>query len=173
MDLSHKETERALLWFRENLYLKNDVLIWGESVGTTRRRSTAYLNKPAGTVSPRGYIQVRMGKDKFMAHRIIWAMHHNSWPSGVIDHINGDKLDNRLCNLRDTDQLHNCKNASKYNRGQNLPTGVHLDKSGRYRAQIQIDGKKMYLGAFGNSKSAHYAYLSEKANHNFTGRHGI
>ena len=59
-DNTNKETKEALEWFRDNLYVKDDVLYWSDS-NSVRKRSKRYLNKPAGCVSKRGYIQVRKG----------------------------------------------------------------------------------------------------------------
>lgn len=51
-----------------------------------------------------------LGK-KYRAHRIIWLLHYRKWPSAVIDHINGDPSDNRICNLRDVTQAENIRNT--------------------------------------------------------------
>lgn len=170
-DNSTKETNDALNWFKSNTYVKDDVLHWGQSTHG-RMRSRAYLFKPAGGVSNRGYIQVRKGRDKFMAHRIIWAMHYGEWPKYGIDHINGDKLDNRIENMRETTQFENSKNASKYPRAEGwIATGVsrHGD---RWRSTAQVDNNKVHLGVFNCHTSALIARKLFDQRSGFTDRHG-
>lgn len=170
-DNSSKETSDALDWFRLNTYIKDNVLHWGhESSG--RRRSRTYLFKPAGCVSKRGYIQVRKGRDKFMAHRIIWAMHYGNWPSNGIDHINGDKLDNRIENMREATQFKNSKNASKYPRIESwISTGVSRHGA-KWKASAQVDNNKMHLGVFNCHTAAMIARKIFDQENGFTGRHG-
>lgn len=172
-DNRKKETKRALDWFRSNLYMVDNVLYWGESVGTTRKRSSYYLNKPAGTVSPRGYIQVRMGREKFMAHRIIWAFHYGKWPDSGIDHINGDRLDNRIENMRDGTQFENCKNAAKYPRKESwIATGVTKRGNNTWYAGAQVDKVKIHLGTFRCHTSAMIARKLFDQKNGFSERHG-
>jgi hypothetical protein len=171
-DNRDKETPDALDWFRENLYLKDDILYWGESFGTTRRRSKAYLHKPAGCVSARGYIQVRKCRDKFMAHRIIWAMHYGRWPKVGIDHKNGNKTDNRIENMRETTQFQNSKNAQKYPRLEEwVATGVHRSGN-RWVASAQVDNVKKYIGCFKCHTAAMIARMKFSNENGFTERHG-
>lgn len=166
-----KETEEVLDWFKENTYMNDDVLHWGQSQ-SGRRRSNAYLFKPAGCVSKRGYIQVRKGRDKFMAHRIIWAIHYGAWPSVGLDHINGNKLDNRIENLRETTQFQNSKNASKYPRREPwIATGVNRHGA-KWRALAQVNNNKIHLGVFGCHTAAMIARKKFNQENGFTGRHG-
>lgn len=172
-DNSHKETEDALSWFRNNLYLKDGLLYWGDSVGTTRRRAGNFLNKPAGCVSSRGYIQIRMGLDKFMAHRIIWALHYGSWPKVGIDHINGDRLDNRIENMREVTQFSNSKNAAKYPRKENwVATGGGRLAGGKWYAGAQVDKTKIHIGSFNCHTAAMIARKLFDIGKGFSDRHG-
>jgi hypothetical protein len=59
-----------------------------------------YAGQQAGTLTQRGYVALFLVGRRFYAHRIVWAMEHDEWPIHVLDHINGDKADNRLRNLR-------------------------------------------------------------------------
>ena len=58
-----------------------------------------------------GYAQVSIGKRKFKAHRVIYAIVHGTMPADEIDHINGDRADNRIENLRDVSRLENMHNS--------------------------------------------------------------
>ena len=167
----HKETPEALEWFRANLYLVDSILYWGES-HSGRRRSSVYLHKPAGCLSFRGYIQVRKGRDKFMAHRIIWALHHGKWPLVGIDHINGDKTDNRIENMREETQFANSKNAAKYPRAEPwISTGVARKGNG-FSAHAQVDKKPIYLGYFKCHTAAMIKRKLFDQGNGFSERHG-
>lgn len=172
-DNREKETPEALDWFRKNLYLVDNVLHWGEPVDCLiKKRGSQYLNKRAGVVSMRGYIQVRRGVQKFMAHRIIWGLHYGSWPDSGIDHINGDRLDNRIDNMRDETQFANCKNAAKYPRKEPwIATGVVRSGNG-FSAQAQVDKKAVYLGKFKCHTAAMIARKLFDQSNGFSDRHG-
>lgn len=171
-DNREKETPEALQWFRDNLYLVDDCLYWKPWNSNGRKRSPVYSNMKAGCVSKRGYIQVRKGVDKFMAHRIIWAMHYGKWPESGIDHINGDRLDNRIDNMRDETQFANCKNAAKYPRKEPwIATGVV--RSGRgFTAYAQVNKKVTRIGKFKCHTAAMIARKLFDQNNGFSDRHG-
>lgn len=59
------------------------------------------IGQRAGCCNGKGYRQVRVLGSRFLAHRIVFAMTHGRWPDQTIDHINGEKDDNRPCNLQD------------------------------------------------------------------------
>ena len=99
-----------------------------------------------------------MGK-KVLAHRVIWAMHYGDWPEGQIDHINMDKTDNRIINLRDVAQSPNQWNRTKYKNNTSGFKGVSFYKrDGTWRAQITINGKKKTIGYYPNPEMAANAY---------------
>ncbi|CAH0197997.1 hypothetical protein SRABI106_01462 [Rahnella aquatilis] len=96
-------------------------------------------------------------------HRIIWEMINGEIPEGkVIDHINGDTKDNRLCNLRICSQADNLKNRKIHSNNRSGVKGVYFDQSGRsknkWRAQIRVNGKKFTIGRFPTCSDAKKAY---------------
>lgn len=123
----------------------------------------------AGTIHPTGYIFVTLNRRRYLAHRIAWALHYGYAPMQIVDHINGDKHDNRIKNLRLVSRRQNIQN-------QRLPSkrsstghlGVSRFKNGKFRATINIDGKNKHLGSFNTIEEASDAYLTAKAKHHIS-----
>ncbi len=69
-----------------------------------------FAGKPALTCKSTGYYTGVINGKHFKAHRVIWCLHYGDWPHGIIDHINGNGLDNRIENLRCVDYKTNCTN---------------------------------------------------------------
>lgn len=118
----------------------------------------------AGSVDCEGYVTVRTAWGAFKAHRIAWAIHFNEWPKSFIDHINGNKSDNRIENLRIASHSQNCQNKRKA-----LPSsksgliGAMFDNTtGRYRSRIWVGKKRISLGSFKTAEEAHAAYIEAK-----------
>jgi len=83
-----------------------------------------------------GYKALRLNGKAYLAHRAAWFLHYGYWPK-QIDHINGDRSDNRLENLRETTQGENCKNLKLSVRNKTGISGVTLDKTkGGYRVTL-------------------------------------
>ncbi len=81
------------------------IFTWKENRGGMR-----FAGKPSGHKKTNGYIEITVGGWRYLAHRLGWFFVHGSWPVNDIDHINGDRSDNRIVNLRDvlpTDNLQN------------------------------------------------------------------
>jgi hypothetical protein len=115
-----------------------------------------------GTINGR-YLQIGFGMQRERAHRLAWLYVHGEMPK-VIDHINGNGLDNRLCNLRNVSQqenVHNYRNVPKHNKTGYL--GVSYFKAtNKFSAYVTNNYKKIHLGYFDDPKVAHQAYLTAK-----------
>jgi hypothetical protein len=97
---------------------------------------------------------VRNSKNKYL-HRLIMDAPDDM----CVDHINGDKLDNRKENLRICTNQQNQMNKAKYKNNKSGFKGVSFDKpTNKYKAQIMIDGKKKHLGRFDDKLDAYKAY---------------
>lgn len=104
--------------------------------------------KVAGSVDEKGYRIIGISGKPYKSHRIIWILYNGLIPEGMmIDHINNDPLDNRICNLRLASRSENMRNRGAQSNNTTGVKGVSFHKaSGKYMASICIDGKQIYLG---------------------------
>lgn len=130
-----------------------------------KRPANPFMHKggiKAGTPIHHGYITIKLWGKHYLAHRLAWLYVTGDWPQGEIDHINGDRSDNSWRNIRDTTRAVNGQNR-KHADGDSL-TGVLgvTPRGSRFRAQLVVDGKTVYLGTFDSARDAHLRYLVEK-----------
>lgn len=118
------------------------------------------IGRVAGTTNGMGYVQIRVFGRIYLAHRLVWAHIHGSWPSGGIDHRNRVRNDNRPDNLRPATQSENMQNSTKSAKNKSGTKGVdwHV-KSGKWRASISKGKVSTYLGVFGSKEDAIAARL--------------
>lgn len=147
---------------REVVEYKPDTgqFFWKKS--TSNRRKAGQL---AGCFS-NGRPALCIDYKQIIASRLAWFYVHGVWPSGVIDHINGNPSDNRIANLRDVSQSVNLENQRKP-RSNNTSgyLGVKPYKRGNKKpwvSQIVVRGKVINLGYFETAIAGHEAYLSAK-----------
>ena len=137
----------------------------GEFTNLCTRSSNAVAGTKPGCLDPKGYLKICLDGQLFMGHRLAWLYVTGCWPSGTIDHRNGRRSDNRFANLRDVPQQVNTQNQASPQRS-NLTSsylGVSFHRvSGKWRAQIKVDGKKIHLGTFDDELTAHLAYREAK-----------
>jgi hypothetical protein len=114
----------------------------------------------AGSLYDSGYIIVRFGGRVLRAHRIAWALMTGEMPAAEIDHINGNRADNRWSNLRDVSRSHNAQNQRSKN-GKLLGASWNRHRK-VWTAAIFSEGRQRYIGAFDTEAAAHGAYLEAK-----------
>ena len=111
--------------------------------------------KESGTLLSNGYVGICIGKKRFLAHRIAWAIYNNKWPEDQIDHINGIKTDNRICNLREATNSQNGKNLPISKSNKSGCKGVCFETfSNKWKAYIRINYKTISLGRFSDFDEA-------------------
>jgi len=112
----------------------------------------------AGCKTHEGYIQIRLNGASIRAHRLAWAMHYGYQPL-EIDHINCDKSDNRISNLRECTNSENNANKQIQKNNTSGIKGVCWNKnSAKWQASIKKNRNKIYLGSFINIEDAAKAY---------------
>jgi len=119
----------------------------------TRKKYKSKTNKTGG-IDGYGYIHIGLNGNQYKAHQLAWLYYYGEHQKGQIDHINCNRQDNRIENLRDVDATINALNRSS-------AKGVykHFDK---YRARIKINGKHLHLGLFDSENQATQVYLDAK-----------
>lgn len=118
----------------------------------------------AGALTARGYIEIGLCGRTYLAHRLAWFFVYGAWPKyEAVDHINGNKGDNRIENLRDVSDEINAHNvfAPRSDNRTGL-RGVFPNKK-RFSAQIQVRGVAHHLGTFDTPEEAHQVYMQAKA----------
>lgn len=118
----------------------------------------------AGSLTADGYLKITLMGRHFQAHRLAYFYINAAWPSTIVDHRNGCRHDNRYENLRLADDQSNAENRRKARSGNTSGLlGVSWSNRARkWRAQIQVAGRKTMLGEFDDPKEAHDCYLRAK-----------
>lgn len=118
------------------------------------------IGKQVGGDDGHGYLMCMLMGHKFKVHQIVWMMHYGSLPSFPIDHIDRDRRNNRIGNLREASDLENLQNTSS---SLNEHAGASkVSRRTGYAARVQVRGKKHFLGYFPTKDLAHAAYLEGK-----------
>ncbi len=134
------------------------VLTWRITRGTARAGSVA------GYLSAKGYLQVGIDGRLHYGHRLAWLLAYGAWPEHLVDHVNNDRADNRLRNLRAATNAENLQNR----RGPQVNSrsgyiGAHWHKAaGRWHAAIKANGRSRSLGYYDTAEAAHAAYVEAK-----------
>jgi len=150
--IKHKPTGKEL----RQLFRYDDEtgrLYWRERTGHSREvqifntqfagKEAGWIFKPIRGTDPYRQVCIRHNNKNvhYRAHHIIWAMHHDRWPR-IVDHDNGDTLDNKIGNLREATQGQNNANAKRHKNNTSGYKGVFYNKWNKtWCASTGIDGK--------------------------------
>ena len=126
---------------------------------------------PAGTHSTckdrHGYLVVTINRRNYRQHRVAWLHYYGDHPNDCIDHINGIRDDNRICNLRDVNRSQNKQNQKVAKTNKIGLKGVRLNNQLKHKksyiAEIAVNGEQFYLGAYPTPELAHEAYCKAAA----------
>lgn len=131
------------------------------------------LGGEAGCVHKKGYVDVTIDGIKFKAHRLAWLYVHREWPN-LVDHINRNRSDNRISNLRSVTQSENLKNTKIYTNNSSGHIGISLHKgSSRWQVLIRHEGVQKHLGYFDDIDDAIKARKAAELEYGYHKNHGI
>jgi hypothetical protein len=116
----------------------------------------------AGTVQHNGYRAIMFNRRLLLEHRLVFAFVYGEWPPLNVDHINGDRADNRIANLRCSTKSENSRNSKTWRTSECGLKGVSRadSKTEKWMARIKHNGKRVYLGVFDTPEEAHAAYVA-------------
>ena len=100
----------------------------------------------AGGLSKAGYHRISVNKKRMYSHRLAWLYCYGYLPEAEVDHINRNKSDNRIVNLREASRQCNNRNASMHKTNTSGIMGVTERRGDSWIAQISVDNKNKYLG---------------------------
>jgi hypothetical protein len=123
------------------------------------KNGSAFYGAPAGTVGKRGYLSVKIEGINYKCHRLAWLYTYGTLPLGI-DHIDGDKLNNRIDNLRECTQSTNTMNRA---RGSNNTSGFKgvswYPSRSKWLARCSAHGKRKHIGFYDTAEEANTAYM--------------
>lgn len=144
----------------EKLY---EVLHYAPSTGAftwrVTRRGLAWKGKPAGSLHSTGYVLIKIDGVQYKAHRLAWLYMSGEWPKYQIDHVNGDRADNRFANLRQATPSENSRNKKLHPYSHSGVRGVTWhEREKKWIVRIQGSEQRVYLGSFTRLEDAAAAY---------------
>jgi hypothetical protein len=131
----------------------------GVFLAKTGGRAGWKIGEPVG-FNDRGYLRIHINKKYHAAHRLAWVMTHGFLSDeDQIDHIDGNRSNNSISNLRIASHGANCQNVGIPRHNTSGIKGVHWAASNKkWRAQIKLHGKRYFLGDFNSKEEAAKAY---------------
>ena len=121
--------------------------------------NTRFAGKEAFTATSSGALHGSVNGNNILAHRIAWAIYYGEWPKCQIDHINHDRQDNRICNLREATPSENGRNRRSRPNSSSQYLGVCFDAArNKWKAEITAMYKSKFLGRFDCEIEAAKAY---------------
>lgn len=158
-----KEQRVSIVDLREalNYDAKTGIFIWAK-----QRRGRGKKDHVAGRLHHAGYVTVAFNNCQFLAHRLAWFYVYEKWPANTLDHINMDRSDNRICNLREATMLQNLWNTASHKNNTSGFKGVYWAPAvKRWRVRIRVSGKHVDLGYFENLAVAAETYKRAAQKH--------
>lgn len=129
-----------------------------------RNNGTRPGDRAGGLHVKAGYRNITIMNISWREHRIIWLWMKGEWPNHLLDHIDGNRVNNRWSNLRFATPLENSRNAGLPKDNTSGYRGV-VQSRGRWKAQIKFNGRSKHLGVFDTKEEAALAYETAAKDH--------
>jgi len=127
----------------------------------------------AGSLNVNGYINIKINKKFYKAHRLAWLYVYGEMPNGDIDHLNHIRTDNRIENLRVVDKHTNMKNQKRNTKNKSGVAGVYWhNKQKLWHSYITLSYKRIHLGSFTEFSEAVKARKNAELKYGFHKNHG-
>lgn len=154
---------------------ESGIITWKELPDMTHKKKTMAHGMPAFTTRERkGYMNGRVMGVHLKAHRVAWLLHYGDWPHDQIDHINRNKSDNRISNLRVVSNHQNCRNQAKRKENTSGWNGVSFNKNLRkWHAKYRMFDVDYHVGFFQCPTSAGIAVMKARIASGFDPSHGF
>jgi len=131
-----------------------------------KRWNGMHPGSKAGSLSPEGYLTITVARRNLKAHRVAWAIYYGSWPEGFLDHVNGVRSDNRICNLRQASRTENNRNARLSKANTSGAKGVYwVTRKKRWQARIYVGKRLLSFGHFVEKADAIQAVRAARESH--------
>jgi len=151
-----------------------EALDYNPDTGIFMRKMHNNRLKETGCLGAGGYLRIVVNKNLYYSHRLAWIYVYGALDINIIDHANGDKLDNRISNLRNTTLSQNQRNKKMSKNNTSGFTGVTFCKStNRWEAQVSISNKNIHLGFFDDIDLAIKAREEANIKYDFHVNHGL
>lgn len=151
------------------------MLFWLSRAGVTRAErifNTRFAGLRAGCAHSEGCRSVYVLGQRLLEHRVAFLLVKRRWPF-EIDHINGQRSDNRWLNLREVSRLENNRNMALPSHNTSGVVGVaFVERLSKWRAELSVKGKTVVLGHFATKEQAVSARASADKTYGFSERHG-
>ncbi len=147
---------------REVLSYNQETGVFTRNIATSNRVRKGVA---AGRNNGNGYLRTSIDGYSYYAHRLAWFYKHGEWPKNHIDHIDGNRRNNAITNLRCVTHAQNHQNLGVRSTNKSGMTGVSWHaKAMKWNANIWKNGKRIYLGLFESVEDAASAYKRAKLN---------
>lgn len=150
---------------------ESGLVTWRKSPSKKIRAGNA-AGTPCGKGSKK-YLNIKFDGGYILAHHVAFFLYFGRLPICELDHIDGNGLNNRLPNFRETTHASNMKNVKLSSRNTSGVMGVHYSrKTGKWEASICVDGKRIFLGSFSSTEKAAMERKNAEARYGFHKNHG-
>jgi hypothetical protein len=130
--------------------------------------------KIAGSINSRGYWRITIRSETYTAHRLAWLYVFGTWPAMALDHINQNKVDNRISNLREATSQQNSQNLPRTERNKSGMVGVCWNRAQReWFAYISVSKKQQFIGNFKSKDAAIAARKAAEMLYGYHPNHGL